>query len=117
LKHNKVELERLSGKAKDRGWNTKKMFGTLKEIRIVVDMQLSFCTATSIRTRMDLLLAQFMLLRGEDRRHSELWDLVLVDALNEQEWQTVGTLPVACRSGCPNVRSNVLSVRVGWRIN
>jgi len=39
------------------------------------------------RTRMDLLISQYMLLRGEDRRRADLCDLVAVESLNEAGFQ------------------------------
>jgi hypothetical protein len=54
-----------------------------REVDRTVDMQLTMETAGSIRTRMDLLLAQYMLLRGEDRRRAEFPDLFTVDSLYE----------------------------------
>ena len=46
-------------------------FWTGKEVNRTVDMQLCIETPGSIRTRMDLILGQYMLLRGEDRRHDQ----------------------------------------------
>jgi hypothetical protein len=52
-------------------------------VKTTVDLQLTMETPGSIRTRMDLLVGQYMLLRGEDRRHTELPDLLTVDSLKE----------------------------------
>jgi hypothetical protein len=52
-------------------------------VKRTVDIQLTTETPGSIRTRMDLLVAQYMLLRGEDRRHAEFPDLHTVDSLQE----------------------------------
>jgi Centromere DNA-binding protein complex CBF3 subunit, domain 2 len=58
-------------------------FGTLEELNRCVDVQFTMGTYVSLRTRMDLIFGQYMLLRGEDRRHAELPDLFTVDALKE----------------------------------
>ena len=68
---------------KDRGKDTVMQFWTGKEVNRTVDMQLCIETPGSIRTRMDLILGQYMLLRGEDRRHAEFPDLFTVDSLHE----------------------------------
>ena len=58
-------------------------FGNLQELNHCVDVQLSLGTYVSIRTRMDLILAQYMMLRGEDRRHAEFPDIFTINSLNE----------------------------------
>ncbi len=84
LRYNKEERARINADAgRDRGKDTIMQFGTLQELNRCVDVQLSLGTYVSIRTRMDLILGQYMMLRGEDRRHAELPDLFTVDSLNE----------------------------------
>ena len=84
LRYNREERARINADAgRDRGKDTIMQFGTLQELNRCVDVQLSLGTYVSIRTRMDLILGQYMMLRGEDRRHAELPDLFTVDSLNE----------------------------------
>jgi hypothetical protein len=57
-------------------------------------------TFVTCRTRMDLLISQYMLLRSEDRRHADLCDLVAVESLNEAGFQkNVQTLILRLRQG------------------
>jgi hypothetical protein len=56
-------------------------------------MQFTLETPVAMRTRMDLLVGQYMLLRGEDRRKAELPDLFTVDSLNEG---VKGHVPMLC---------------------
>jgi hypothetical protein len=67
----------------DRGLDTEARFGSLKEFQRSVDMLLMADSLVSYRTRMDLLLSQYMLLRSEDRRRADLCDLVAVESLHE----------------------------------
>ena len=84
LRYNREERVHINADAgRDRGKDTIMQFGTLQELNRCVDVQLSLGTYVSIRTRMDLILGQYMMLRGEDRRHAELPDLFTVDSLNE----------------------------------
>ncbi len=84
LRFNNEERARINADAgRDRGKDTIMQFGTLQELNRCVDIQLSLGTYVSIRIRMDLILAQYMMLRGEDRRHAEFPDLFTVDSLNE----------------------------------
>ena len=71
----------------DRGLDTEARFGTLKEFQRTVDTLLMSNSLVSYRTRMDLLISQFMLLRSEDRRHADLCDLIAVDSLHEAGFQ------------------------------
>src|SRR5947199_4510529 len=71
----------------DRGLDTEARFGTLKEFQRTVDTLLMSNSLVSYRTRMDLLISQFMLLRSEDRRHADLCDLIAVDSLHEVGFQ------------------------------
>ena len=84
LRFNREERERINADAgRDRGKDTIMQFGTLQELNRCVDVQLSLGTYVSIRTRMDLIVGQYMMLRGEDRRRVELPDIFTVDSLNE----------------------------------
>jgi hypothetical protein len=67
----------------DRAKDTVQKFGSLEELFRTCDIQFTKETFVSMRTRMDLLWAKYMLLRGQDRRASELPDLFTVDALQE----------------------------------
>jgi hypothetical protein len=69
----------------DRGKEALSAFGSPKEFNATVNYQMHLGTLVSFRTRMDLLISKFMLLRGEDRRHCELADLFTIDAVNEAE--------------------------------
>jgi len=71
----------------DRGLDTEARFGTLKEFQKTVDMLLAVDNLISYRTRMDLLLLQYMLLRSEDWSHADLCDLVAVESLHEAGFQ------------------------------
>ena len=76
LRFNREERARINADAgRDRGKDTIMQFGTLQELNRCVDVQFSLGTYVSIRTRMDLILAQYMMLRGEDRRRAELADI------------------------------------------
>jgi hypothetical protein len=84
LRYNREERARINADAgRDRGKDTIMQFGTLQELNRCVDVQLSLGTYVSIRTRMDLIVGQYMMLRGEDRRRVELPDIFTVDSLNE----------------------------------
>jgi hypothetical protein len=84
LHFNREERARINADAgRDRGKDTIMQFGNIQELNRCVDVQLSLGTYVSIRTRMDLILAQYMMLRGEDRRHAEFPDIFTVDSLNE----------------------------------
>ena len=74
---------RFNREERDRGKDTIMQFGTLQELNRCVDVQLSLGTYVSIRTRMDLIVGQYMMLRGEDRRRMEFPDIFTVDSLNE----------------------------------
>ena len=71
----------------DRGIDTEARFGTIREFRRTNEILLTTDTFIACRTRMDLLLSQYMLLRSEDRRHADLCDLVAVESLNEAGFQ------------------------------
>src|SRR5947199_10088624 len=60
----------------DRGLDTEARFGTLKEFQRTVDTLLMSNSLVSYRTRMDLLISQFMLLRSEYCRHAYLCTLI-----------------------------------------
>lgn len=84
LRYNREERARINADAgRDRGKDTIMQFGTLQELNRCVDVQLSVGTYVAIRTRMDLILAQYMMLRGEDRRRAEFPDIFTVDSLSE----------------------------------
>ena len=84
LRYNKEERARINADAgRDRGKDTIMQFGTLQELNRCIDVQLSLGTYVSIRTRMDLIVGQYMMLRGEDRRCVEFPDIFTVDSLNE----------------------------------
>src|SRR6266496_3200516 len=84
LRYNREERARINADAgRNRGKDTIMQFGALQELNRCVDVQLSLGTYVSIHTRMDLILAQYMMLRGEDRRHAEFPDIFTVDSLNE----------------------------------
>src|SRR5262245_57659611 len=84
----------------DRGLDTEARFGSPEEFQKAVDVQLMADNLIAHRTRMDLLVSQYMLLRSEDRRRTELCDLVGVDSLHEAGHQK-------------NVRMLVLRLREG----
>jgi len=44
-------------------------------------------TFVAYRTRMNLLISQYMLLRSENRKQADLCDLVAVESLNEAGFQ------------------------------
>ena len=71
----------------DRGLDTEAQFVTFREFRRTIETLLMIDTFTAHRTRMDLLISQYMLLRSEDRRHANLCDLVAVESLNEAGFQ------------------------------
>jgi len=84
LQYNQEERNHINADAgRDRGKDTVMQFGNLQELNRCVDVQLSLGTYVSIRTRMDLILAQYMMLRGEDRRHAEFPDIFTINSLNE----------------------------------
>ena len=84
LKHYESERRQANVNAnRDRGKDTVQQFGTLEEVTRTVDMQFTIETAVAMRTRMNLLVGQYMLLRGQDRRQAELPDLFTVNSLNE----------------------------------
>ena len=58
-------------------------FSTEKEFRRTIDAQMQLETLVSSRTRMDLLISKYMMLRDEDRRHCEFPDLFTVDYIDE----------------------------------
>ena len=94
LKHYENERQQANFDAnRDRGKDTVQQFGTLRELARTVDMQLTIETPVAIRTRMDLLVGQYMLLRGEDRRKAEFPDLFTVDSLHEG---VKGHVPMLC---------------------
>ena len=71
----------------DRGLDTEARFGTFREFQRTVEILLTTGTFVAYRTRMNLLISQYMLLRSEDRRHADLCDLVAVESLNEAGFQ------------------------------
>ena len=103
MKHYEIQRREANlDQSRDRGKDTVQQFGTLSELNRTVDKQLTIETGTSIRTRMDLLVAQYMLLRGEDRRKAEFPDLFTVDSLHEG---VKGHVPMLClRLGQGKVR-------------
>ena len=90
----------------DRGLDTEARFGTLREFQRTVDTLLMADSFVSYRTRMDLLISQYLLLRSEDRRRAELCDLVAVDSLNEAGFQKhVKMLVLRLRQGKVSIPS------------
>src|SRR5947207_6691315 len=84
LRYNREERVHINADAgRDRGKDMIMQFGTLQELNRCIDVQLSLGTYVSIRTRMDLIVGQYMMLRGEDRRRVEFPDIFTVDSLNE----------------------------------
>jgi hypothetical protein len=84
----------------DRGLDTEAQFGTFREFRRTTEILLMANAFTACRTRMDLLISQYMLLRSEDRRHADLCDLVAVESLNEAGFQkNVQMLVLRLRQG------------------
>ena len=84
LQYNREERNRINADAgRDRGKDMIMQFGNLQELNHCVNVQLSLGTYVSIHTRMDLILAQYMMLRGEDRRHAEFPDIFTINSLNE----------------------------------
>ena len=71
----------------DRGLDTAARFDTLEEFRRTCNSQLSEDSLMGFRTRMDLLIFQYMSRREEDRRRADLCDLVVMESLNEAEFQ------------------------------
>ena len=71
----------------DRGLDTEARFGTFKEFQRTIEILLKTGTFVAYRTRMDLLISQYMLLRSENRRHVDLCDLIAVESLNEAGFQ------------------------------
>ena len=71
----------------DRGLDTEARFGTFREFQRTVEILLTTGTFVAYRTRMDLLISQYMLLRSENRRHVDLCDLIAVESLNEAGFQ------------------------------
>jgi len=84
----------------DRGLDTEAQFGTFREFQRTIETLLMADTFIAHRTRMDLLISQYMLLRSEDRRHADLCDLVAVESLNEAGFQkNVQMLVLRLRQG------------------
>ena len=85
------QLDRQHGvsRAKD----TSHQFETLQELNRAINMQLTVETLKSIRTCMDLILAQYMLFHGEDHRKVEFPDIFMVDFLQESP---KGNVPMLC---------------------
>src|SRR5436190_24068303 len=74
-----MQEERGIDGAKD----TAMAFGVIKELQSTTDMLLAKGNYIAMRTRMDLMLAQAMMLRGEDRRHAEFPELFTIESINE----------------------------------
>src|SRR5579859_1363895 len=83
----------------DRGLDTGAKFGTESELQTTVNLLLSTCTLVSMRTRMDLLLSKYMMLRSEDRRHAELADIFAIEASKEGIHSDVKMLCLKLHSG------------------
>lgn len=71
----------------DRGLDTEAQFATFREFQKTIEILLLTDTFIAYRTRMDLLISQYMLLCSEDRRKADLCDLVAVESLNEAGFQ------------------------------
>ena len=78
-KHRQMRNEKGIDRAKD----TAMAFGVIKELQSTTDILLSKGDYISMRTRMDLMLGQAMMLRGEDRRHAEFPELFAIESINE----------------------------------
>jgi len=78
-KHRQIRNEKGIDRAKD----TAMAFGVIKELQSTTDILLSKGDYISMRTRMDLMLGQAMMLRGEDRRHAEFPELFAIESINE----------------------------------
>jgi hypothetical protein len=102
----KAQVARIKhSNANDRSKETAQVFGGLKELKTTVNIQLNNCTLISLRTRADLLLSHFMMLRGEDRRKAEFPDLFIVESLHES--MTNDSVNILClRLGHGKVRSS-----------
>ena len=88
-KHKQMQKEKGIDRAKD----TVMAFGVIKELQSTTDMLLSKGDYISMRTHMDLILAQAMMLRGEDRRNAELPELFIIESLNED---SKGNIQLLC---------------------
>jgi hypothetical protein len=77
----------------DRAKDAAMAFGVIKELQSTTDILLSRGDYISMRTRMDLMLAQAMMLRGEDRRHAEFPELFVIESINEGP---KGNVPLLC---------------------
>lgn len=67
----------------DRAKDSAMAFGVIQELQSTTDMLLSKGDYISMRTHMDLMLAQVMMLRGEDRRKAEFPELFIIESINE----------------------------------
>ena len=82
-------------------------FGVIKEAESTTDILLSKGDYISMRTRMDLMLAQAMMLRGEDRRHAEFPEFFAIESINEGPKGNVQLLCLRLIEG--KVRTSMLS--------
>ena len=78
-KHKQMRKEKGIDRAKD----TAMAFGVIKELQSTADMLLLKGDYIAMRSRMDLLLAEAMMLRGEDRRKAEFPELFTIESINE----------------------------------
>jgi len=91
----------------DRGIDTEARFGTIREFQQTVKTLLMADSFVCYRTRMDLLISQYLLLRSEDRRRAELCDFVAVESLNEAGFQKhVKMLVLRLRQGKVSIPYN-----------
>ena len=79
VNHKQMQKEKGIDRAKD----IVMAFGVIKELESTTDMLLSNGDYISMRTRMDLMLAEVMMLRGEDRRKAEFPELFTIESINE----------------------------------
>ena len=91
----------------DCGIDTEARFGTIREFQQTVKTLLMADSFVCYRTRMDLLISQYLLLRSEDRRRAELCDFVAVESLNEAGFQKhVKMLVLRLRQGKVSIPYN-----------
>ena len=71
----------------DRGFDTETRFEIFREFQRTVEILLKTDTFVAYRTRTNLLISQYMLLRSENQRHADFCDLIAIESLNEAEFQ------------------------------
>ena len=78
-KHKQMQKE----KGIDRAKNAAMTFGVIKELHSITDMLFSKGDYISMRTRMDLMLTQTIMLCGEDRQNAKFLKLFTIESINE----------------------------------